>query len=66
MQEVQQGPPTMDEQMQDDVDLITGTVFISCNPAYILIDTGASHSLVSVEFISTHGWSSVRQSLQLQ
>ena len=51
------GPPTLDGQMQEDVDLITGTVFISGSPAYVLIDTGASHSFVSVDFVRTHDWS---------
>ncbi|XP_078179644.1 uncharacterized protein LOC144573769 [Carex rostrata] len=54
--EVLPDPPTSDEQMREGVDLITGTLFISSSPAYVLIDTGASHSFVSVSFVRTHEW----------
>ena len=41
----------------EDAALIAGTVFISGEPAYVLIDTGASHSFVSANYVKSRGWS---------
>jgi Retroviral aspartyl protease len=36
-----------------DAELIAGMVFISDSPAFVLIDTGASHSFVSSLFVAS-------------
>ena len=45
-------------QETDDAALIAGTVLISGTPAYILVDTGASHSFVSAAFVESRGLTS--------
>jgi Retroviral aspartyl protease len=39
-----------------DAELIAGMVYISNSPAFVLIDTGASHSFVSSLFITSREW----------
>jgi Retroviral aspartyl protease len=39
-----------------DAELIAGMVFISDSPAFVLIDTGASHSFVSSLFVASREW----------
>lgn len=39
--------------------MVAGTLFISGCPAFTLIDTGASRSFVSREFVERHGWNPV-------
>ena len=53
--------PTEEEAVYEetaDAALIAGTVFISEKPAYILIDTGASHSFISTSFVENQGLTS--------
>ena len=45
----------------EDTTLIAGTVSISGKPAYILIDTGASHSFISSSFVESQGLVSTRR-----
>ena len=44
-----------------DAALIAGTVFISGKPAFILVDTGASHSFISASFVESQKLTTTRR-----